>query len=127
MKSGPLPRGGGRMWPPSHDRIKAVGNWCRRAAEPDSESGPGVAANPRLCPGARGADCSFCRRLPDRCCGKERFMQPLYPHCGGLDVHKDSVFACVRHLGDDGKARETIRSFATTTRGLLALGDWLVT
>ena len=25
-------------------------------------------------------------------------MQPLYPRCAGLDVHKDSVFACVRHL-----------------------------
>ena len=53
-------------------------------------------------------------------------MQLLYPHCAGLDVHKDSIFACVRHLDEDGKARETVRSFAATSRGLLALGDWLV-
>jgi transposase len=52
-------------------------------------------------------------------------MQLLYPHCAGLDVHKDSIFACVRHLGDDGKARDTVRSFPTTSRGLLTLGDWL--
>jgi len=25
-------------------------------------------------------------------------MEVLYPHCVGLDVHKDSVVACVRHM-----------------------------
>jgi len=53
-------------------------------------------------------------------------MRPLYPHCAGLDVHKDSVFACVRHLVDGGEAAQSVRWFATTSRGLLALGDWLV-
>ncbi len=24
-------------------------------------------------------------------------MEVLYPHCAGLDVHKDTVVACVRH------------------------------
>jgi transposase len=53
-------------------------------------------------------------------------MQLLYPHCAGLDVHKQSVFACVRHIDNDGKVTQTVQSFTTTTRGLLALGDWLV-
>ena len=53
-------------------------------------------------------------------------MQPLYPHCAGLDVHKDSIFACARHLRDGAKATETVRSFSATSRGLSALGDWLV-
>jgi transposase len=42
-----------------------------------------------------------------------------------LDVHKSSVTACVRiHNGSEGLRRE-IREFATTTRGLLLLRDWL--
>jgi transposase len=50
-------------------------------------------------------------------------MQVLYPRCAGLDVHKDTVVACVRCVSPPGH-RET-RSFPTTTRGLLALGEWL--
>jgi transposase len=51
-------------------------------------------------------------------------MQVLYPRCAGLDVHKDTVVACVRCVSEP-EHHET-RSFATTTRGLLALGEWLV-
>jgi len=54
----------------------------------------------------------------------EAAMETLYPHCAGLDVHKDSVFACVRHL--QGTAvRQEVRSFGTSTRQLLELSDWL--
>jgi transposase len=54
-------------------------------------------------------------------------MDTLYPHCAGLDVHKDSVVACVRHAGAGrgGAPREAVRMFGTTTSELLALGDWL--
>jgi transposase len=52
-------------------------------------------------------------------------MDTLYPCCAGLDVHKDSVFACVRRLGPGGAAREAVRVFGTMTPDLLALGDWL--
>jgi transposase len=52
-------------------------------------------------------------------------MDTLYPHCAGLDVHKDSVVACVRHAGPGGRPREEVRTFGTTTSELLALGDWL--
>lgn len=50
-------------------------------------------------------------------------MQVLYPRCAGLDVHKDTVVACVRCVSPPAH-RET-RSFPTTTSGLLALGEWL--
>jgi transposase len=50
-------------------------------------------------------------------------MQVLYPRCAGLDVHKDTVVACVRCVAPPVH-RET-RSFPTTTSGLLALGEWL--
>ncbi len=51
-------------------------------------------------------------------------MQVLHPRCAGLDVHKDTVVACVR-CGSPPE-RHT-RTFATTTAGLLALGEWLET
>jgi transposase len=51
-------------------------------------------------------------------------MELLYPHCAGLDVHKDSVVACARHM-EDGKVRTCVKTFKTTTGELMALSDWL--
>ena len=51
-------------------------------------------------------------------------MDVLYPCCAGLDVHKDSVVAAVR-LAADGPAKTEVRTFDTTTPGLLALSAWL--
>ena len=51
-------------------------------------------------------------------------MEVLYPRCAGLDVHKESVVACVRIAGDGRVDRET-RRFATTTAGLIELAAWL--
>jgi transposase len=51
-------------------------------------------------------------------------MEVLHPHCAGLDVHKDSVVACVRHMVD-GEVRREVRSFKTTTKGLMVLSEWL--
>jgi transposase len=51
-------------------------------------------------------------------------MEVLYPNCAGLDVHKDTVVACVRHMVNGSVERE-VRTFKTTTRDLLALSQWL--
>jgi transposase len=51
-------------------------------------------------------------------------MDTIYPHCAGLDVHKDSVMVCVRHL-EGATVRQETREFGTITRALLNLGDWL--
>jgi transposase len=51
-------------------------------------------------------------------------MEVLYPRCAGLDVHKDTVVACVR-LASEGAVQSEVRTFDTTTPGLLALADWL--
>jgi transposase len=51
-------------------------------------------------------------------------MEVLHPHCAGLDVHKDTVVACVRHMVNATVKRE-VKTFDTTTKGLLALADWL--
>src|SRR3954469_24083107 len=47
-----------------------------------------------------------------------------YPRCAGLDVHKDTVVAAVR-IAADGPANTEVRTFDTTTPGLLALSGWL--
>jgi transposase len=52
-------------------------------------------------------------------------MDTLYRCCAGLDVHKDSVYTCVRRVGPGGRTQETIRVFGTMTPDLLALSDWL--
>lgn len=50
-------------------------------------------------------------------------MEVLYPRCAGLDVHKDSVVAAVRCVSPP--SHHEVRSFTTTTQGLLALAEWL--
>jgi transposase len=45
--------------------------------------------------------------------------------CAGLDVHKDTVVACVRVAESSGMPKREVRTFATTTRALLELSDWL--
>jgi transposase len=51
-------------------------------------------------------------------------MKVLYPRCAGLDVHNDTVVAAIR-LAADGPASTEVRTFDTTTPGLLALSAWL--
>jgi transposase len=51
-------------------------------------------------------------------------MDVLYPRCAGLDVHKETVVACVRVV-QDGAVRTEVRTYQTTTAELLALSDWL--
>jgi len=53
-------------------------------------------------------------------------MQLVYTHCAGLDVHKKTVVACARIVQADGTRTTHIRTFPTTTAGLLLLVDWLL-
>jgi transposase len=48
-------------------------------------------------------------------------MDQVYRHCAGLDVHKESVWACVRGNGPPLTAQ-----FGTSSGELLRLGDWLL-
>jgi len=52
-------------------------------------------------------------------------MDVLYRCCAGLDVHKETVVACVRKAQGGGKATQQVRTFRTETSGLLELADWL--
>jgi transposase len=53
-------------------------------------------------------------------------MEVLHPHCAGLDIHKDSVVACVRHMME-GRVGSQVKTFKTTTQELMALSEWLST
>jgi transposase len=51
-------------------------------------------------------------------------MEVLHPRCCGLDVHKETVVACVRLAIDDKTVKE-VRTFSTTTASLIELSEWL--
>ncbi len=53
-------------------------------------------------------------------------MEVIVSRCAGLDVHKNTVMACVRAPGADGGRVSTVRRFATFTDSLRQLRDWLV-
>ena len=52
-------------------------------------------------------------------------MDTLHRCCAGLDVHKDTVVACVRRLDDHDRVRSEVKTFGTTTPDLLELLAWL--
>ena len=52
---------------------------------------------------------------------KELVVEILYRCCCGLDVHAQTVVACLINEG-----QKTIRTFSTMTDDLLRLSDWLV-
>src|SRR5918995_762468 len=51
-------------------------------------------------------------------------MDILNPHCAGLDIHRDTIVACVR-LAEDGGVVRLVETFATTTSALEQLSEWL--
>lgn len=52
-------------------------------------------------------------------------MEAILERCAGLDVHQETVVACVLYGELERKPKQEIRTFSTTTKGLLELHDWL--
>lgn len=52
-------------------------------------------------------------------------MDAIVDRCAALDVHKDTVMACVRVPDGRGGRSQSVREFRTFTAGLRALRDWL--
>jgi transposase len=53
-------------------------------------------------------------------------LDVIVDRCAALDVHKDTVMACVRKPGPSGKRRaQEVREFRTWTASLRELRDWL--
>jgi transposase len=52
-------------------------------------------------------------------------MDAVLERCAGLDVHQETVVACVLSGPLDRKPQQEIQTFGTTTKELLKLSDWL--
>jgi len=52
-------------------------------------------------------------------------MEAIIERCCGLDVHKETVVACMLIGPPEGRARKEIRAYGTTTTQLEELRDWL--
>jgi len=52
-------------------------------------------------------------------------MDAILERCAGLDVHQETIVACVMFGPLDKRAKKEIRTFGTTTKELLQLQDWL--
>ena len=90
---------------------------------------PGFLEHLRLSPraviglGARFLEFLFTGPHADDATQEEK-MELLHRRCCGLDVHKETVVACLR-LVSDGKVTTEVRTFQTTTVDLLRLSEWL--
>src|SRR5215472_8906568 len=101
-------------------------HWCNQAR---IQVGPGVPRAPQTVATGRKWPRSTLPRIlihgaPRRRQDQEGTMKLLYQRCCGLDVHKDTVVACLR-IVSDGKVTTEVRTFKTTTAGLLQLSAWL--
>ena len=52
-------------------------------------------------------------------------MEVVHPRCCGLDVHRQSVVACLLVREGRARPRKEVRTFGTTTAEILRLADWL--
>lgn len=52
-------------------------------------------------------------------------MEVIVERCAGLDVHKDTVMACVRRPGAGVRRHQEVREFRTFSSSLRELRDWL--
>src|SRR6202048_3036154 len=52
-------------------------------------------------------------------------VEVVYERCCGLDIHKQTVVACLLVPGPDTASHKEIRTFGTLTEELLQLADWL--
>ena len=52
-------------------------------------------------------------------------MRIVYQRCCGMDVHKDSITACVLLIDEEGEFRTESRRFGTMTRNLKEMAAWL--
>jgi transposase len=56
---------------------------------------------------------------------KEPIMENIFARCAGLDVHKESVESCVRRIEPTGRLHQETRHWATMTRDILVMADWM--
>ena len=95
-------------------------------AEPAHQSGLDIVPNSKLSP--RSSESTQGRLFPFRCpsAQEERIdMENLFLCCAGLDLHKESVEACVRRMEPNGCLHQQTRRWGTMTQDILMMADWL--
>src|SRR3954453_2400385 len=95
---------------------RSVRQWCR---EPVYKFDPEPLRTPH-CRHARKGRSTHSRLPPPGlragAADEEAMMEILYPRCAGLDIHRDSIVACVRLA--DSRIERHVESFGTTTTEL---------
>lgn len=106
--------------------MKAGNLWC---GKPAKQFGLDIAPNPKLSPrlGESTQGRLFHLSMSSGAGREELIMENIYPCCAGLDVHKESVEACVRRIEPNGRLHQQTRRWQTMTREILAMADWMAT
>jgi len=109
------------------NRVEAGESWV--AFDPDKQSGPRCIEVLFFAAPGNGEHVWQCLELT---CGvtvafqgREARMQALIERCCGLDVHQETVVACLLIGAAGARARKEVRTFRTVRRELEALRDWL--
>jgi hypothetical protein len=55
-----------------------------------------------------------------------KIMEAIFRSCAELDVHSNTVAACVRRIDAQGEIHAEARTFGIMTHDLLSLCDWLI-
>ena len=86
--------------------------------KPAIESGLNIAPGPKLSPGFGESTRSrvFHLSMPSGAGRKDTRMENIFARCAGLDVHKESVEACVRRIEPNGPVHTETRHWGTMTR-----------
>src|SRR4030095_10366337 len=104
--------------------MKAEYPW---SIKPAVKSGLDIAPNPKL--SHRFGESTRSRLFSPfdvfRAGRKKTRMENILARCAGLDVHKESVEACVRRIEPNGRVHRETRHWGTMTRDLLEMADWL--
>ena len=95
--------------------------------KPAIKSGLDIAPNPKLSPrfGESTRSRVFYLSMSSGAGREETRMEHILARCAGLDVHKESVEACVRRIEPNGRVHSETRHWGTMTRDLLEMAAWL--
>jgi len=109
--------------------MEAVTQW---RAKPETQSGPDIASNRKLSPLAFRRESTQGRVFNfSMSSGAERkesimnTMETIIPCCAGLDVHSESVEACVRRREANDRLHQETRPWKTMTHDLQMMADWM--
>ena len=112
-------------------RRRHRGRYSLGAIKPDLKLDPGFLEHLRLSPravigpGARFLEFFFTGPYADDATQEEEEMELLHRRCCGLDVHKETVVACLR-LVSDGQVTTEVRTFGDIERNLRQAGKGYV-